>query len=142
MGNGGIAALREDGFVILDHAEAGDLARDDLLEMPEGEHFALKEEMVALDHTLAEDPADAIDHRLGPRADRRDGLDFPRLLALARQLQEVFACTAIDRPSAPLHPLRHAAVEVEREVSGERHDCSRPELAQNCTKEDGARLAP
>src|SRR2546423_1425023 len=67
-----VASLRQDGLVVLGHAAAMDLARDDALQIAEGEAGA----------AFAKRAANLIDDLLGALADRGDGLDLPRLFAL------------------------------------------------------------
>src|ERR1043165_7407910 len=51
--DGGVAALREDRVVVLDHAEAGDLARHQALEEAEGQHLAAGGGVIVLDNHVA-----------------------------------------------------------------------------------------
>src|SRR4051812_1591138 len=78
-------------------AEAGDLARDEPLQIAEGERMTVVDEMIAVDGRGAQHFAHLIDDLLRPFADGTDRGDLPRFFALACELDEIVAAA----PDAP-----------------------------------------
>src|SRR5688572_17531028 len=97
-----VAALREDGLVILDHPQTRDLLRDEGLQIAEGHRR----------RPVAEHGPYAVDHLFRARADRADGLDLPFILSLARELNQILAVGAMDAPSAALHPFDDVRIQM------------------------------
>src|SRR6202043_585635 len=126
MRDPGIAPLGKDRLVVLDHPQPRDLTRHHVFEMAQSQDFALTEEMVALDDALPQDSPHAIHNGLGTRADGGDRLDLPRFFSLARELRQIVAAAAVNRPAALLHPFCDPVVEVKWKIADERDDFAGP----------------
>src|SRR5438094_3539578 len=135
MRHGGVAPLREDRVVVLNHAEPRDLGRDELLEEAERQDLAAMQDVAIFDDDVAQDLADAVDDLLRPRADRGDGVDLPWLFALARELHDVVAGRADDVPAAPLQLVGDAEVEVDGKVAGEGDGGAGANVAEDAVEE-------
>ena len=137
----GGAALGEDRGVIVGHAEAGDFAGDEALQIAEGERTAVVNEVLAVDRRGAQHFAHLIDDLLRPFTDRADGGDLPRLFAFARELDEIVAA-APDAPTLHFQSFGDAEVERERQVAHAGDGRCGAELAQNDVEEVGRRGHP
>src|SRR5204863_10059054 len=133
MRHAGVASLREDGLVIFDHAEARDLGGD--------ERFVISDRYRFSAFAVAQHRAHATDDLLRPRADGTDRVDFPRLLPLARELDDVLAVRAMHAPAARFERLDDAVVELDRDVAEEGDRVAGAELAQEDVEEFGVRGA-
>src|SRR5258707_5925553 len=120
MRHAGVRSLREDGLVVLDHAEPGDLKGHERLEVADFQSASFYLENAAIDRRGAQDLAHPVDDLLGTFSDRADRFDLPRLLPLAGQLDEVFAVGTMDGPAAAGQSIGDAEVEVDGEVAEER----------------------
>src|SRR5581483_6621461 len=120
MRHTGIAPLGENRLVIFDHAEARDLRRDDLLEITERHRRA----------PVAERGANGVDDLFRSLAYGADRCDLPRVLPLARKLDEVFAAAMHD-PSARGERGGNSEVEVNGHAAVERDRRLRSILPQH-----------
>ena len=101
MRHAGIASLRDDRLVVLDHAQARDLGRDERLDVADQQPAAV--------FTLAQQRAHAVDDLLGSLADRTHRIDLAFVLPLSCELNQVIAVRA-DAPSAIAELVRDAGV--------------------------------
>src|SRR5947208_659054 len=99
MRDAGIASLRQDRVVVFHHAARRDLVRHEALQIAERERTSVVNELTFADRRVAQNFANAVNNLLGALANGTDGLDFPRLFAFARELDEIVTATP-DAPAA------------------------------------------